>query len=171
MRTCPSQLESRSQGQSYRFLEQIQKSHQKQTKTPRPCLLLADFNTELTISQTDNYHIGDHQAREEEETHSADLFNLLTEAKVFLPATFPSHAGERHNFTGITSAAGKLTKRSIDYVGLPIDWLAATTSSKVIYGFNTSQSKLITFQPSQTLSSLLLRSSPTLHISDLTRHG
>ena len=56
--------------------------------------------------------------------------------KGFLPAIFPSHARERHTFTGITKADGKPTKRRIDYVGIPIDWLAATSSFKVMCDFN-----------------------------------
>ena len=66
---------------------------------------------------------------------------MLSEANIFLPAAFLSHAGGRHTFTGITNTDGKPTNRRIDYVGLPTDWLQATTTSNVIYDFNTVATK------------------------------
>ena len=110
------------------------------SRTPHAFFWLTS-NTELITSQADNFHCGFHQAREEEETHTADVLNLLSEADVFLPAAFLSHTGDRHTFTGITKKDGKPTNRRIDYVGLPTDWLQATTTSNVIYDFNTVATK------------------------------
>ena len=64
--------------------------------------MLADLNTELTMSQVDNFHYGDHQTREEEDAHTQDFLSLFSEANIFLPSTFCSHTGEIHTFTGIT---------------------------------------------------------------------
>ena len=93
------------------------------------------------MSQVDNFYYGDHQTREEEDTHTQDFLSLLSEANIFLPFTFCSRQGERHTFTGITKNDGQPTRRRIDYVGLPIDWLRANTTSKVIYDFNTVATK------------------------------
>jgi hypothetical protein len=93
------------------------------------------------MSQVDNFHYGDHQTREEDETHTHDFFSFLSEANIFLPSTFSSHQCERHTFTGIIKKDGQPTRRRIDYVGLPIDWLQAKTVSKVIYCFNTVATK------------------------------
>ena len=91
----------------------------------------------------------------------------MAEANVFLPATFPSHTGESHTFTGITKADGKPTKRRVDDVGLPTDWLAATTSSKAIYDFNTVATKadhFPTFADYKLITTTQLADSPHLRL-------
>ena len=93
------------------------------------------------MAQVDCFHCGDHQTREEEDAHTPDFLSLLSEANIFLPSTFSSHTGERHIFTGFIKKDGQPTQRRIDYVGLPTDWLQATTTSKVIYDFNTVANK------------------------------
>ena len=105
----------------------------------RPChsevIVLADANAR--VGSVPSEHVGTHDA--ETENHSGRAFHqFLAAIGLWLPATFPAcHVGRS---TTWTSPTGQESAR-IDYVGVPVTWVADGLQTEVWEDFEGLQAR------------------------------